>query len=73
VAERTWSEDQKITQIDDHTIRLTFSCSSDVEIIPWVLSFGCAVKVIQPDWLKEEILDQVNKTAALYGDRPAGE
>ena len=70
VAERTWSEDQKITEIDDHTIRLTFSCSSDIEIVPWVLSFGSAVKVIQPDWLKEEILDQVNKTAALYDNRP---
>jgi predicted DNA-binding transcriptional regulator YafY len=69
VAERTWSEDQKITQLDDHTIRLTFSCSSDIEIIPWVLSFGGAVKVIQPDWLKKEILDQVNKTAALYDEK----
>ena len=66
VAERTWSEDQKITQIDDHTIRLTFSCSLDVEIVPWVLSFGHAVKVIQPDWLVEEIMNTSERTAYLY-------
>ncbi len=65
-SKKPWSEDQKITEIDEDTIRLTFSCSSDVEIVPWVLSFGSAVKVIQPEWLKEEIMNISKRTADLY-------
>lgn len=66
VAERIWSTDQKITKIDDAKIRLTFSASSEVELIAWILSFGEEVKVINPEWLVKEILSKVERTASLY-------
>jgi predicted DNA-binding transcriptional regulator YafY len=61
VAERTWSTDQKISKIDDNTIRLTFSASSDVELISWILSFGEDAKVITPEWVVEEIQNKLGK------------
>jgi predicted DNA-binding transcriptional regulator YafY len=66
VAERTWSPDQKIRKIDDDKILLTFSASSEAEVIAWILSFGEEAKVIGPEWLVEEILNKVEKTAILY-------
>ena len=66
VAERTWSPDQKISRIDDGKIRLTFSASSDVELIAWILSFGEEAKVIEPQWVVEEVLEKSRKTVCLY-------
>ena len=40
VAERTWTPDQKIKRIGDDKILLTFTASSEPELISWVLSFG---------------------------------
>jgi len=66
VAERTWSPDQKIEKIDDDKIRLKFSASSEVELTAWILSFGEDARVIEPDWLVEEIINKFNRTAVLY-------
>jgi predicted DNA-binding transcriptional regulator YafY len=66
VAERTWSPDQKITKVSDDKIRITFSASSEVELIAWILSFGEEAKVIQPAWLAEKIINKVKRTAFLY-------
>ena len=66
MAERTWSPDQKIEKIDDDKIRLKFSASSAVELISWILSFGEDARVIEPDWLVEELINKVNRTAVLY-------
>jgi predicted DNA-binding transcriptional regulator YafY len=69
VEERTWSPDQKIEKIDDDKIRLNFSASSEVELIAWILSFGEDARVIEPDWLVEEVINKVNRTAVLYKNK----
>ena len=69
VAERTWSPNQKITHIDEDKIRLEFFASSEVELIAWILSFGDDARVNAPDWLVEEIVNKVNKTAVLYKNK----
>jgi len=70
VAERTWSPDQKIEKIGDDKIRHKFSASSEVELTAWILSFGEDARVIEPDWLGEEIINKVNRTAVLYKNNP---
>lgn len=66
VAERIWSTDQKITNIDDDKVHLLFSASSDVELIAWILSFGEEARMIQPEWVVEEIRNKLNKLNKLY-------
>jgi predicted DNA-binding transcriptional regulator YafY len=66
VAERTWSPDQKISKVGDDKIRITFSASSEPELIAWILSFGEEAKVIQPEWVLAEIMKKIRRTAALY-------
>ena len=55
VAERIWSSDQEITEMENGKIRLSFSSSSKAELLPWVLAFGGDARVIEPDWLKADI------------------
>jgi predicted DNA-binding transcriptional regulator YafY len=51
---------------DNDKIRLGFSASSKVELIAWILSLGEDARVIDPDWLVEEVVNKANRTAVLY-------
>lgn len=66
VAERIWSPDQQITRGDDGSIVLTFTASSEPELVAWLLSFGEEARLIKPDWLVKEVRLRINKTRKLY-------
>ena len=40
VSERIWSPDQKIRKVGKDKIRLTFTATSEPELVSWILSFG---------------------------------
>lgn len=56
IHDRQWSSDQQITITDDRHLLLKMEVRSKPEIISWVLGFGPDVRVLEPSWLKEEIL-----------------
>lgn len=66
VSERIWSPDQKIVKRRDGKTRLTFSTSSEPELISRVLSFGDEAKVIKPKWLVEGVQKAVNRMQRVY-------
>ncbi|MBM4270869.1 MAG: WYL domain-containing protein [Deltaproteobacteria bacterium] len=66
VKERIWSPSQKIEKIGRNKIRLTFTASSEPELIGWLLYFGEEAKLIKPDWLIEEVAQKTKKMAAMY-------
>jgi predicted DNA-binding transcriptional regulator YafY len=66
VSERTWSPDQKIDKKDDNSIILTFTSSSEYEVIAWLLSFGDEAKLIGPDHLVKEMVDRIKGMSEVY-------
>jgi predicted DNA-binding transcriptional regulator YafY len=66
VAERIWSPDQKITKKGKRKIRLTFSASSESELISRLLFFGEEAKLIKPGWLVKEMATKIEQMSALY-------
>ncbi len=48
VRERRWQESQKFETLENGKMRMTFTVTTDVEVWPWIRSFGNAVKVIRP-------------------------
>lgn len=66
VSERIWSADQKIKNIGENKILLTFTASSEVEVISWVLSFGEEAKLLSPIWLRDKLADSLRGTVVLY-------
>ena len=64
--ERIWSQDQKIKDNSDGSINITFSASSEPEVISLVLSLGENAKIVRPKWLNEDVKDKVNGIAQLY-------
>ncbi len=65
VSERIWSPDQKIHKKNGKT-KLTFSASSEQELISWVLSFGDEAKLIQPVWLVDQVNEKVKEIRKSY-------
>lgn len=66
VSERIWSPDQKITKQSKGKIILTFSASSESELISRLLFFGEETRLIKPEWLVEEVKEKVKKMGSMY-------
>jgi predicted DNA-binding transcriptional regulator YafY len=66
VAERSWSEGQRVARHKDGRITLTFTARSRPEVIAWVLGFGDAAEVLSPPWLRERIAAQAAALAKRY-------
>jgi len=66
VSERVWSPDQNITRLGKNKIRLTFTASSEPEVISWVLSFGEEAKLLNPDWIVNRLLERLHLLVMLY-------
>jgi predicted DNA-binding transcriptional regulator YafY len=47
-------------------MRITFSASSDKELISWLLSFGDEARLIKPQRLIDSTKDMLMKMEALY-------
>ncbi len=45
---------------------MAFSASSKSELKGWILWFGPGAKVIEPDWLVDELRDMAVKIQANY-------
>ena len=61
ISERVYGKHQKITRIDERTTILECSMQNKNMIKSFVLGFGSKVKVITPEWLKEEIILEAKK------------
>ena len=66
VTERIWSADQKIKRKTGDAIILTFTASSETELISWLLSFGEEARLIKPKWLVKEMKLKISKLAKCY-------
>lgn len=65
-AERQWSARQKIVNLPDGGIELTFTARNEAECISWLLSFAETARVIGPDWLVEAIRARIMAMAEVY-------
>ncbi|MCP4576038.1 MAG: WYL domain-containing protein [Deltaproteobacteria bacterium] len=66
VAERIWSPDQEIKPLSGGKIHLSFSASSEPELLAWILSFGDEARLLDPDWLVEEVKTRVGRMTKKY-------
>lgn len=66
IRRHTWHPSQKIKELKDGRILLTMTTSGKEEIKVWVLSFGAKAEVIEPEFLRQEIEENISKTLALY-------
>lgn len=66
VAERIWSPSQKIKKMKEGKILLTFTATSEPEVISWILSFGDEVQIIAPKKLVGVVAKKVRNIDNIY-------
>ena len=59
VQERQWHPEQKVKNLKDGGVEISFEAKGDIEIKRWVLAYGRYAKVKSPKWLKDEIAEEV--------------
>jgi predicted DNA-binding transcriptional regulator YafY len=65
-AERIWSPDQKIRKTGEDSIRLTFTATSEPEVMSLILSFGREARLIKPKRLVKKLRAEMEKMKRLY-------
>lgn len=66
VKERIWVDNQKITELGEGKILFEATMKGGPEIISWILSMRSYVKVIEPEILKNELKDELEKMIKKY-------
>ncbi len=70
IQRHTWHPSQKIKQLKDGRILLSMTASGKEEIKAWVLSFGAKAEILSPEFLREEIGDDISKALVRYSYKP---
>ena len=66
VREREFHASQRIDELPGGRIRLTMNIVIDWELQAWVMGFGPAAKVIQPEAFAKRIVESLEETRATY-------
>jgi predicted DNA-binding transcriptional regulator YafY len=70
VRERIWHPTQEIREQEDGSLIITLEVPINYEVISWILGFGSAAEVLQPESLRRTILEELEAGAERY--RPTG-
>lgn len=66
VRERIWSQNQELTELPDGGVRLVFTANSRLEVLNWVLSFGGEATLHEPQDLRAELRERVQRLLAQH-------
>ncbi|PGX55646.1 transcriptional regulator [Bacillus anthracis] len=66
VPESIWGEEQKIEQNSDGSINFKAIMSGKSSVKKWILGMGSSVKVIKPEGMRGEIIEEGRKMLGLY-------
>jgi predicted DNA-binding transcriptional regulator YafY len=71
VRERTWHSSQQLEERKDGSVVLTLRVNHLLEVKRWVLSYGAACQVLEPEELRRQVREELQPTLQQY-DRPTG-
>jgi predicted DNA-binding transcriptional regulator YafY len=66
VRERIWHPTQELREIEGGGIEISVMVPINYEIISWIMGFGSAAEVIEPESLRKQIMEEHVKAANQY-------
>lgn len=66
VRERIWHPTQKLTELRNGDLRLSFRAGGKIEIVRWILSWGSAATILQPKTLRQLVAEELQTASAQY-------
>lgn len=65
--EQVWHADQRVRALSDGGRRLSFPVADFGEVKMMILGFGADVVVEEPEALRREVLDEIERMSGMYG------
>lgn len=69
IKERIYGKEQNIDEIDNNTTILSCKMQNKEDIKNFVLGFGEHCEVLEPQWLRKEILEKAGEIAKIYSEK----
>ena len=66
VREREWHPTQRLTDLPDGKLELTFQAGGTFEITRWILGWGDAAEVVRPAKLRKDLAAILRAAATQY-------
>lgn len=66
VTEREWPAGTIIENREDGAIILNVTTSGKYELTRWLMGYGSAAEVLEPDWLRKELAGEISKMNERY-------
>lgn len=66
VREAVWHPSQAVRDTEDDGLEFTVTVNGETEIMPWILSWGAEVEVLEPASLREHCASTAGRLAAAY-------
>jgi predicted DNA-binding transcriptional regulator YafY len=71
VSEEQWHHSQECKTLPDGCVRVTFLVGITPEMVSWLLYYGARVRVVEPAWLGERVMDEHRRAADTNVDHLA--
>lgn len=68
VTEREWPAGTVIEDGEDGSIVLNVTTSGKYELIRWLMGYGASAEVLEPDWLRREVAEEIANMNERYKD-----
>lgn len=59
-------ESQRNRELDGGELEVSFRLTAAQEMIAWLMSWGSAIELLEPAWLREELIHNLRETMHLY-------
>lgn len=70
VKETIWHPSQQTRELDDGRVEWSAQVGDWLEMLPWIRGWGADVEVMGPDELREVLVGETSRLAALYEIKP---
>lgn len=59
-------ESQQAKELPGGELEVVYRLTAAQEMIPWLMSWGDAVEVLEPAWLREQLINNLQETLRYY-------
>jgi predicted DNA-binding transcriptional regulator YafY len=66
IQERDWPEGTEIEELEDGSIILKIETAGGYELKKWLLGFGQSAELLEPGWLRDELMGDIARIAGRY-------
>ena len=67
ITERGWFPQQKVNELKDGSVTLTFESDINMIITGWIRGFGPDVEVLEPEELRQQMIQDLKNSLKQYG------